>query len=67
MYITMGLYITITILLWVLSIYSFIKHYTIVVSIITIQFSHLHVNVIMNVVYITPKWTCYSSHKKGPM
>ncbi len=40
MYITMCLYITITILLWVLSIYPFIKHYTIVVSIITIQFSH---------------------------
>ncbi len=35
------LYITITILLWVLSIYPFIKHYTIVVSIITIQFSHM--------------------------
>ncbi len=31
---------TITILLWVLSIYPFIKHYTIVVSIISIQFSH---------------------------
>ncbi len=29
MYITMCLYITITILLWVLSIYPFIKHYTI--------------------------------------
>ncbi len=40
MYITMCLYITITILLWVLSIYPFIKNYTIVVSIITIQFSH---------------------------
>ncbi len=39
MYITMCLYITITILLWVLSIYHFIKHYTIIVSIITIQFS----------------------------
>ncbi len=36
----MCLYITITILLWVLSIYPFIKHYTIVISIITIQFSH---------------------------
>ncbi len=35
----MCLYITIAILLWVLSIYPFIKHYTIVVSIITIQFS----------------------------
>ncbi len=31
MYITMCLYITITILLWMLSIYSFIKHYTIVI------------------------------------
>ncbi len=31
MYITMCLYITITILLWVLSIYRFIKHYTIVI------------------------------------
>ncbi len=31
MYITMCLYITITILLWVLSIYPFIKHYTIVI------------------------------------
>ncbi len=41
MYITMCLYITITILLWVLSIYPFIKHYNIVVSIITIQFSHM--------------------------
>ncbi len=41
MYITMCLYITITILLWVLSIYPFIKNYTIVVSIITIQFSHM--------------------------
>ncbi len=41
MYITMCLYITITILLWVLSIYPFIKHYTIIVSIITIQFSHM--------------------------
>ncbi len=41
MYITMCLYITITILLWVLSICPFIKHYTIVVSIITIQFSHI--------------------------
>ncbi len=41
MYISMCLYITITILLWVLSIYPFIKHYTIVVSIITIQFSHI--------------------------
>ncbi len=40
MYLTICLYITITILLWVLSIYPFIKHYTIVVSIITIQFSH---------------------------
>ncbi len=38
----MCLYITITILLWVLLIYPFIKHYTIVVSIITIQFSHMH-------------------------
>ncbi len=27
---------------WVLSIYPFIKHYTIVVSIITIQFSHIY-------------------------
>ncbi len=47
MYITMCLYISITILLWVLSIYPFIKHYTIVVSIITIQFSHImirHIN-----------------------
>ncbi len=35
------LYIIITILRWVLSIYPFIKHYTIVVSIITIQFSHI--------------------------
>ncbi len=43
MYITMCLYITITILLCVLSIYHFIKHYTIVVSIITIQFSHISV------------------------
>ncbi len=34
MYITMCLYITITILLWALSIYPFIKHYTILVSII---------------------------------
>ncbi len=42
MYITMCLYITITILLWVLSIYHFIKHYTIVVSIIIIQFSHTY-------------------------
>ncbi len=42
MYITMCLYITITILLWVLSIYPFIQHYTIVVSIITIQFSHIN-------------------------
>ncbi len=41
MYITMCLYITITILLWVLSIYPFIKHYTIVISMITIQFSHI--------------------------
>ncbi len=39
------LYITITILLWVLSIYPFIKHYTIVVSIITIQFSHMYVTI----------------------
>ncbi len=31
MYITMCLYITITILLWVLSIYPFINHYTIVI------------------------------------
>ncbi len=31
MHITMCLYITITILLWVLSIYPFIKHYTIVI------------------------------------
>ncbi len=30
MYISMCLYITINILLWVLSIYPFIKHYTIV-------------------------------------
>ncbi len=29
-------------LLWVLSIYPFIKHYTIVVSIITIQFSQVY-------------------------
>ncbi len=36
-----SLYITITILLCVLSIYPFIKHYTIVISIITIQFSHI--------------------------
>ncbi len=43
MYITMCLYITITILLLVLSIYPFIKHYTIVVSIITIQFIHIPV------------------------
>ncbi len=42
MYITMCLYINITILLWVLSIYPFVKHYTIVVSIITIQFSHIY-------------------------
>ncbi len=40
MYITICLYISITILLWVLSIYPFIKQYTIAVSIITIQFSH---------------------------
>ncbi len=39
---SMCLYITITILLWVLSIYPFIKHYTVVVSIITIQFSHIY-------------------------
>ncbi len=31
MYITMCLYITITIMLWVLSIYPFIKHYSIVI------------------------------------
>ncbi len=31
MYITMCLYINITILLWVLSIYPFIKHYTVVI------------------------------------
>ncbi len=31
MYISMCLYIIITIMLWVLSIYSFIKHYTIVI------------------------------------
>ncbi len=31
MYITMCLYITITILLWMLSIYPFIKHFTIVI------------------------------------
>ncbi len=30
-YITMCLYIIITIMLWVLSIYPFIKHYTIVI------------------------------------
>ncbi len=35
----MCLYITITILLWVLSLYPFIKHYTIVILNITIQFS----------------------------
>ncbi len=45
MYITMCLYITITILLWVLSKYPFIKHYTIVVSIITIQFSHMCISI----------------------
>ncbi len=33
MYITVWLYINITFLLWVLSIYPSIKHYTIVVSI----------------------------------
>ncbi len=38
----MCLYITIIILLWVLSIYPFIKYYTIVISIITIQFSHIY-------------------------
>ncbi len=43
MYIIMCLYITITILLWVLLIYPFIKHYTVVISIITIQFSHTNV------------------------
>ncbi len=31
MYITMCLYNTITIMFWVLSIYTFIKHYTIVI------------------------------------
>ncbi len=39
MYITMCLYITITILLWVLSIYPFIKHHR--HSIITIQVSNI--------------------------
>ncbi len=47
MYITMCLYITITILLWVLSTYPFIKHYTIVVSIKTIQFKS-YINVSRN-------------------
>ncbi len=56
MYITMCLYITITILLWVLSIYPFIKHYTIVVSIITIQFSHM-VDILPNgMTYICYGW-----------
>ncbi len=56
MYITMCLYITITILLLVLSIYPFIKHYTIVVSIITIQFSHIycHEHVVVVVAIATP-------------
>ncbi len=31
MYMSMCLYITITIMLWVLSIYSFIKNYTIII------------------------------------
>ncbi len=47
MYITMCLYITITVLLWVLSIYPFIKHYTIIISIITIQFSHITYNLVI--------------------
>ncbi len=42
MYITMCLYITITIPLWVLSIYPIIKHYIIVVSIITVQLSQMY-------------------------
>ncbi len=45
MYITMCLYITITILLWVLLIYPSIKHYTIFVSIITIPFTHMYYSV----------------------
>ncbi len=51
MYITMCLYITITILLWVLSIYPFIKHYAIVVSNITIQFSHIIIVYLIITVY----------------
>ncbi len=44
MYITMCLYILLLpILLWVLSIYPFIKHYTIVVSHMTIQFSYINI------------------------
>ncbi len=41
MYITMCLYITITILLWVLSIYPFIKHYTIVILCEPYNSSHM--------------------------
>ncbi len=52
MYITMCLYITITILRWVLSVYPLIKYYTIVVSIITIQFSHIPVYQYRNVILI---------------
>ncbi len=64
MYITMCLYITITILLWVLSIYPFIKHYTIVVSIITMQFSHMSITLgkASKFLLILSEFTAYDVH-----
>ncbi len=50
---SMCLYIIITIMLWVLSIYHFIKHYTIVILCSTIQLSHIYNNSIFNMVNIT--------------
>ncbi len=61
MYITMCLYNTITILFWVLSIYPFIKHYTFVVSIITVQFSHTH-NMMGNMTVKLPRIRTYFSN-----
>ncbi len=39
MFISIGLYTIITIMLWVFSIYSFIKHH----SMLIIQISHIHI------------------------
>ncbi len=65
MYITMCLYITTTILLWVLSIYPFIKHYTIIVSIITIQFSHKYVTIERS--HVSPSEERLSASYLGPV